>query len=142
MKGLHQMEVDSAHSFIVRKIQKGPIYSPAEYVEKIREARPQKQDKVIYLTHQFIRDHSALKYSSDQANAQVVYRISILQYSQGGALRFKMRFKDDFAELNKPRPQITNITASLHEEQLFIKESKYVDLQHHKEYIPQDCQAF
>lgn len=68
------MEGDSVHSSIERRMRKVPIYSPAGYMEKIKEARSQNPYYVTYLTHEFIRDYSQLKYydSIRPGNAQVI----------------------------------------------------------------------
>lgn len=66
-KGHTQMECDSIHSTIERKLRNKPIYSPQTYVDLIKAARPVRPYSVKYLSHDFFKNFSALKYyTSDQ----------------------------------------------------------------------------
>ena len=54
-KGHTQMEVDAMHSKIERKLKNVPIYSPANYVECFKNARPSQPYELKYVQHDFFQ---------------------------------------------------------------------------------------
>ena len=52
-KGHTQMEVDSVHSVIERKLKTRSIYYPGNYIEVMQEARPAQPYEVIENKHDF-----------------------------------------------------------------------------------------
>ena len=64
-KGHTQMECDSVHSVIERKIWKQPIYVPQMYVDNIKFAKTATPKyKVKYIDHTFFNDYESLYYYS------------------------------------------------------------------------------
>ncbi|KAG8334063.1 hypothetical protein J6590_108696 [Homalodisca vitripennis] len=64
-KGHTQMECDSMHSVIERKLRNREIYSPAGYVEVCKTARLNPRPyKVNYLDHTFFRKYNTLQFVS------------------------------------------------------------------------------
>lgn len=145
-----QMECDSIHSVIERKIRKKPIFVPQDYANKIRGARLQKPYLVKYLEHIFLKDFSTLNYypsirPGSGSGAAVVTDIRILRYLPEGKILFKTHFADDtFENIPKLRssrsqePMRTDTVRSLYASRISIKKSKYQHLQQLKTVLPRD----
>lgn len=70
-RGHTNMEVDSMHSPVERRIKKKPIYLP-QHVDAIISARPNQPMSVKYLSHEFFKDMTKLtNYSSSRIQIEV-----------------------------------------------------------------------
>ena len=152
-KGHTQMECDSVHSTIETKKRGKPIYSPHNYVELMREARPTHKYTVKYLTHEFFSDYKKLTtYSSIRPGVKpgdpVVTDICCLKYVSDGRILYKLRFPEEYRELHKKSTRQTVQTENqiqlprLHASPIPIKSSKFNHLQELKSVIPADYHGF
>ena len=149
-KGHTQMEVDSVHSAIERKLKKKQIYSPAGFVTVIEEARLANSYKVKYVDHKFFSDFSTKNYRSSirpgsRAGDPHVTDLVALKYLPDGNIEYKLDFEKDWANLEQ-RVQ-RNIeresdAPSLYTKRLPISAQKYQHLQQLKSVIPQDYHNF
>ncbi|MES9905049.1 MAG: hypothetical protein ABW168_20530 [Sedimenticola sp.] len=150
-KGHTQMEVDSAHSVIERKLKKKPIYVPYNYVEVMSQARPSQPYKVKYITHEFFGKYSDLQYYSSirpgvRVGDPVVTDIRVLSYNQGGDIMYSCLHGDELQEFpRKAKKQAVEPGQTVerrHAGPLSIKNSKFAHLQQLKAVIPKDFHAF
>lgn len=98
-KGHTQMECDSMHSTIERKLRRQEIFTPAGYVNVCKMARLHpKPYNVTYLDHSFFKDYSTVKYLSSirpgsRQGDPTVADITCIQYLPGLKVRVKTNFK-------------------------------------------------
>lgn len=149
-KGHTQMEVDSVHSVIERKLKHKNIYVPQNYVEAIREACSSHPYQVQHVDHTFFKKYSDLSYYSTirpgtKVGDHVVTDIRAIHYSPIGEVTIKLMFEDDFSDLPR-RARRSEIMCEdppqLHDGQLTIKRSKYQHLKELKSVIPVDYHPF
>lgn len=134
-KGHTQMEVDSAHSLIERKLKNKDIYLPTDYIHICREARPTKPFVVKYLKFDDFLDLTSLKYYSNirpgyKIGDPTVSDIRSLCYDSKGEISYKLNYSDEWKMYTK-RPNLTgNFPISQHyTERLKIKADKFSHLQ-------------
>ncbi|KAK6168332.1 hypothetical protein SNE40_020889 [Patella caerulea] len=150
-KGHTQMEVDSVHSVIERKIKKRPIYSPQNYIDIITSCK--KSYKVYYLSHTFFKEFSSLKTITSIRPGRVtgdpvVTDIRVLKYSPDGSITYKLDYNDEFGDLPRRSRSTSDVSSDentvpqLYPEPLPIKTSKYRHLQELKSVIPVDYHGF
>ncbi|CAG4981288.1 unnamed protein product [Parnassius apollo] len=150
--GHTQMEADSMHATIERKLKNKIIHLPAEYVGVCLGARIHpKPYNVSYLSHDFFKSFGSLQYYKSIRPGKAtgdakVTDIRALQYKKGN-IYFKLRFTDEWQLL--PQRCDRNITPTaieslpdLHENRLKIKNRKFKDLQELKYTIPVDYRDF
>ncbi|CAG5001788.1 unnamed protein product [Parnassius apollo] len=150
--GHTQMEADSMHATIERKLKNKIIHVPAEYVGVCLGARIHpKPYNVSYLSHDFFKSFGSLQYYKSIRPGKAtgdakVTDIRALQYKKGN-IYFKLRFTDEWQLL--PQRCDRNITPTaieslpdLHENRLKIKNRKFKDLQELKSTIPVDYRDF
>ena len=149
-KGHTQMEVDSVHSTIERRLRKRQIYSPANYVEVFKQARQQPYD-VKYVDHNFFMDFAGLKsYDTIRPGSRVgdpvVTDIRCLRYFPEGLIKYKLLYSDEFSEVpkkrNAPTPTGHELLPNLYSAPLKIKDTKFQHLQQLKAVIPKDYHSF
>lgn len=152
-KGHTQMECDSVHALIERKMKNRIIQLPSEYISVIRESRkkPTPLD-VCYLTHEdflnFDEKHSFI-YNSIRpgrgVNDPTVTELRALKYTPDGKIFYKINFDSDYEELPQRNKQ-ANIKSfkfeKLFKERLKIKNSKWLHLQQLKGYLTTDTHGF
>lgn len=139
-KGHTQMECDSMHSTIERKIQGRVINVPADYIQLAKTARKFPRPYTVkYLQHDFFKDFSGQNfYKSIRPGFKVgdptVQDIRALKYNSDGSIDFKVRHSDDFKPL--PARQMKKVKVvpfqalpSLYKGSLKIKKEKYDNLQ-------------
>ena len=114
-KGHTQMEIDSSHSVIERKLKKKNIYVPQNYVQLIESARLSQPYTVHYVDHSFFRKYSILNYYT-----------SIRELPK--------RARNSEANHEDPGP--------LYDKPLAIKKSKFDHLMALKHVIPSDYHPF
>lgn len=148
------MECDSIHSCVERKIKKKSVFVPQNYVDFIREARPEKPYQVKYLDHTFFKDFTTLGHypsirPGSGSGSAVVTDIRILKYLPEGNIQFKLGYTDEiFQDIPKPRatrtrkPEESDTVPNLYRNRISIKKKKYQHLQELKSVVPQDYQSF
>lgn len=148
VKGHSQMECDSVHSTIERRMKNRDIYSPSNYAEIIKEARQKKsQYQVKYINHQFFQDYSQIKYYSSirpgkRVGDSTVNDLRALKYCPAGNIQYKLDFDEDWKSLPQRNNNITGEIKSLYKNSLAIKGDKYNHLQSLKAVIPSDYHGF
>lgn len=150
-KGHTQMEADSVHSVIERKLKNKKIYLPSDYVRVIEEARmnPRPYD-VQYLSHDFFLNFEGINTlksirPGDKAGDPVVHDIRALRYEPDGSIHFKLMLDDEWAPVPMKRKESTNLInapVALYVEKPKISKQKYNHLQELKNVIPTDCWGF
>lgn len=136
-KGHTQMEVDSMHSVIERKIRNKKINMPADYVQICKTACSKKPYKTKYLLHTFFKKCDELKFFTSirpgkTVGSQVVADLKAIKYSTDGVF-YKLRHPEDWqllpVRLNNPAPVIFEKLPQLHNARMNIKTEKYNHLQ-------------
>ena len=153
-RGHTQMECDSVHSCVERKIKKKPIYIPQNYVDFIKEARLGTPYEIQYIDHTFFKDFSGLNYypsirPGSGPGSAVVTDVRILKYLPEGTLQFKVHYSDNiFSDIPRARstrsrdPDATDTVPRLYESSIPIKKTKYQHLQQLKSVLPRDYHSF
>lgn len=151
VKGHTQMECDSTHSLIERKIKNRIINLPSEFVTLFKEARkkPFPLD-VKHLSFDFFKNFNETylqRFSSIRPGKNVgdatVNNLRCLRYDSKGDIYYKLQFNEDYKHLShrntaKPCQELEN----LYNEPLTISETKFKHLQDLKSYIPQDTHYY
>lgn len=153
-KGHTQMEADSMHSTIEKRIRNKDINAPADYVTHCENARLKPFPyKVFYLDHFFFRNFSEIKhYASIRPGRKVgdptVTDIKQLKY-EGGVLRYKLRHTENlWQEYNqrtigqKKQHLNSSLLPVLYGERRKIKKEKYEHLQSLKKSLKADYHYF
>lgn len=151
-KGHTQMEVDSVHAAIERKLRHRDILLPSDYVSVTKEARLKPFPyKVEYLNHTFFKNYDSSQthnYSSirpgNKVNDPTVANICHLLYTPQGIIYYKLDFLDDLQQLPRRPRKITTVMEypNLYSSRLKIQSSKYEHLQQLKSVIPEDTHHF
>lgn len=150
-KGHTQMEVDSVHSVIERKLKNRELFLPSTFAALSKEARlkPRPYDVVI-ADHTFFIDYNIkenLIYDSIRpgrgAGENRVVDIRLLKYKPDGTIEYKLNFEDELQPLpRRPKKIALAVERILYSAPLPISESKYNHLQELKQVIPRDCHEF
>lgn len=152
-KGHTQMEVDSVHSVVERKLKNVEIFLPSQYASITKEARKHPSPyQVFQPDYTFFKDYSLKEYQiydsippGRSAGDDCIVDLRVLKYNPNGTIEFKKHFKDDFCPLpRRPKPisAVVNNVPPLYSSRLPIFESKYQHLQQLKSVIPADCHLF
>ncbi|CAG4931564.1 unnamed protein product [Parnassius apollo] len=150
--GHTQMEADSMHATIERKLKNKIIHVPAEYAGVCLGARKQpKPYNVSHLTHKFYKSFESVQFYKSirpgkaKEDAKVT-DIRALQYKTGN-IYFKLRFTDEWQLL--PQRRNENITVKpieslpdLHRSRLKINSRKFNDLQELKNTLSSDYRDY
>lgn len=153
-RGHTQMEIDSAHSVIERKLKNKEIYCPAEYVSIIKSARknPSPYD-VKYLDYKFFKNYASLGLVSSirpgsKAGDPTVNEIRCIRYHPDGNVEFKLSHDDAWSVLPIGRrsqrlsKESEKDIPSLYRHPLKVKLQKWKHLQDLKSVIPEDYHSF
>ncbi|CAH1099616.1 unnamed protein product [Psylliodes chrysocephalus] len=149
--GHTQMECDSMHSTIERKLRNQEIYTPAGYLSACKSARRHpKPYSVEYLRHTYFKDYSKLSFFTSirpgvRVGDATVNNLCALKYTNEGLLYFKTNFNHDWLQLikrNNKQVTGTEEIPQLYNAPLAIKKSKYEHLQDLKKEIPHDFHLF
>ena len=139
-QGHTQMEVDSVHSVIEKKLRGREVFFPGDYVQAMKEARPTKPYIVKELSYDFAKDFSQLKFLDSirpgrKAGEPLVHQLRALRYLPTGKVDFKIDFSDEYTELpQRVRPfNDTWEIRQLHMQRLKIKQTKFQHLQQLKQ---------
>lgn len=148
-KGHTQMECDSVHACIERKLKNREIELPSDYVKASREARRNPEPyEVIQLSYNFFKDYSRSEYhrypSIRPDKDHVITDIKALNYDPNGNIRYKLDFSHEYQDLPS-RPKVIAPVLNFpqqHKARLPITEKKWKDLQAIKGVISQECHSF
>lgn len=150
------MEADNVHSTLEHYF-KAPIYSPGDYISRMRIARTKQPYNIKVIDYTFFLNFDALcslksLRPGKNAGDKVVTNICKLLYTKEGTIFYKTSFSDDWAILHeqntfkKTRASIKNIheqeASQLYKQPLPISVSKYNDLQSLNPVIEKDHHAF
>lgn len=153
-KGHTQMEVDSVHSSIERKLKNCPIYLPRDFARFTEQASVKGNYEVKQLSFDFVKNFgnkSNLVYDSIRPGRKpgdpVVTDIKVIKYQPNGKIKVKLNsFKSEFIDLpqRKKLAKVPSLTEfeQLHDSPLKISKRKWNDLQELKKVIPADCHSF
>ncbi len=165
IKGHTQMEGDSVHACIERKIRHRSINVPSDYCRFISEARIKKPYKVKYLDFNFFKSFEGIKFvnslrppvssSSSTDKRPKVVDIRCLKYCPSGEILYKLDFAKNFELLRQPRtrskskhaavpPKFTPFQElpALYTAKLKISKEKYEHIQSLLPTIPHDHHLF
>lgn len=159
-KGHTQMECDSAHAKIEKKLKNKSVYLPIDYVNYTKEARKpvkiankliKKPFDAIYLSYDFFKnfnDDQLIRFNSIRPgkgkNDPTVSELRSLIYLPNGDVKFKINFDDEYTDIPcrikkygcKREPN------RLHSGPLPIQSNKWKHLQELKKVIPQEYHFF
>lgn len=127
--GHTQMEVDSVHGCIERKLKGREIKLPSDYVNITKEARKNPCPyEALELEFDFFKDYTnSLRYKSIRPgrnkNDPTVMDIKVIAYSPDGIIKVQ-------------------VYPPLYTERCKINKSKWLHLQELKSVIPRDCHQF
>ncbi|KAB0793756.1 hypothetical protein PPYR_13376 [Photinus pyralis] len=153
-KGHTQMECDSMHSTIERKLRRRTINVPADYVSLCKLARKNpKPYHVSYLDHTFFKDYSKLNLIKSirpgyKVGDPTVNNLRALKYNSDGQIEFKIKHSEEYEvmpmrlkkNLNKGVPN--NSLPALYSEPLKIKNEKFEHLMFLKKSLEKDYHNF
>nr|CAI5838723.1 unnamed protein product [Callosobruchus analis] len=151
-KGNTQMESNSTHSLIERRLKGKYIYLPTDYINIIKDARrkPFSLD-VEYLSHSFFlnyEDPNCKRYNSirpgNKKNDLKVNDLKCLKYESTGEIHFKSSYTESYVLLpQRQKPIDVNYTPKgLYEGRLKIKKKKWNHLQQFKGVMTTDVHFF
>ncbi|XP_067283020.1 uncharacterized protein [Pseudorasbora parva] len=147
-KGHTQMECDSVHSVIERRLRNQEIYVPAQYIALMKSARSKPSPyEVKYVDHNFFQDFTKLSLCESihpgiKLCDPPVHDIRAIRYNINGTMDYKIQHSADWTPFSKRQLQHTTSVTPLYTECLKIKEMKYRHLQDLKEVIPKDFHSF
>lgn len=121
-KGHTQMEVDSVHSVIERKLKNREIFLPSQYATITKEARKVPSPyEVITPDYTFFKDFGCKDYLIYESirpgrgtGDHCVIDIKALRYNPNGIIEYKLHFSDDFVPLPRRPRKITCLINSTH----------------------------
>jgi hypothetical protein len=152
LKGHTQMEVDSMHSCIEKKVRNFKVNISADYVTLCQVARTHPRPyNVEYLTHQFFKKIDNVKfYNSIRPGRTVgdatVTDIKAIKYTENGEIFYKLRHTGNWDRLNQRFKELPachfNDLPPLYTERKKIKAEKFKHLQCLKESLLQDYHSF
>ncbi|CAG9788155.1 unnamed protein product [Diatraea saccharalis] len=148
--GHTQMEVDSVHACIERKLKKKEIKLPSDYVSITREAREKPTPyEAIDLTYDFFRDYTKpLRYNSIRPGRMkhdpTVTDIKVISYHPSGIIKVKLDFSEELKDLPQRPKQFDAVQSypPLFTARCCISKTKWLHLQELKSVIPKDCHYF
>lgn len=151
-KGHTQMEADSVHATIEKKIKNKQIYLPSDYTRLTLEARQTPQPyEVKSVNYTFCKNYGeSMVYPSirpgKSAGDPQVTDIKSMKYTADGIIQVKLDFSEDFIDLpiRRKRPAVKSLITipQLHSRKIPIKKQKWLHLQQLKQVIPADCHLF
>lgn len=144
--GHTQMEVDSIHSSIERKLPPHrEIYIPGDYINIMKSARKDPYN-VIFLNFTDFIKYDGGKYSSirpgNKKGDPVVTDICALQYLPEGKIKYRLNFEHAYEYLPRRLSNIGMTTSALYTSNLPIDLTKFIHLQEMKPLIPNDYHPF
>lgn len=150
-RGHTQMECDSVHSAIERKLTNREIHLPCDYVSATREARASNPYEVIQIDYNFVKnyaDTSTWLYKTirpgRRAGDPTVTDIRAILYNKEETIKVKLHFDQEWSVLpQRPKGFNNHFSYSpLHTNMIPIAASKYQHLQELKQILPSECHNF
>lgn len=154
-KGHTQMEADSIHSTIERKLKNIDINVPADYVGVCLKARKFPSPyKVKYLDYTFFKDFGSIKFLTSLRPGRtvgdpLVTHIRAIKYSPNGTVHYKLRHSEGYMKLCNQRNSVKTCCAqsveklpNLYGKPISIKKNKFEHLQSLKRSLPEDYHPF
>lgn len=148
-KGHTQMECDSIHVFIERKLKNREVYVPGWFVQLCKSAKLKDPYKVHYISFDFFKKYSVLNnYTSirpgNTTQDPKVTDIRCLAYKVDGSIDYKTNYKDNWVQLpRRVKKQEDTITIpQLYQEPKKIKREKFNHLLELTKFIPADFRPF
>ncbi|XP_031338517.1 uncharacterized protein LOC116167318 [Photinus pyralis] len=141
-KGHSQMEVDSVHSTIERRLKNRDIYLPTDYIAVCKEARNRNPYNVKYMKYTDFRDYSKVKYYSSirpgrKPGDPQVNQVHCFMYSPEGIINYKLQYKDEWQVLPTRSHLDQYEVTQLYDTKQNIKQDKFNHLQHLKQVLDQ-----
>lgn len=152
-RGHTQMECDSVHSCVERKLKNRIIQLPSDYLKATLESRRKpKPYEAFMVDHTFFKDFSKrefLRYSSIRPGKKVddptVTDLKQIKYTSNGTIEIKISFDETgWSPLPMRSKSFLPIRhyPNLHSKMLPISDKKYKHLQSLKNILTADCHAF
>nr|CAH7748643.1 unnamed protein product [Callosobruchus chinensis] len=151
-KGHTQMECDSMHSTIERRLKKKIINVPADYVEVCELARLHPRPYVVeYLDYSFFKNFEPMQIINSirpgrSSNDPAVTDIRGLRYNDDGSIMFKLRHSEEWSPLpcrfNKKAIIAYDELPQLYKTPIPIKKEKYQHLIAIKMSLKKDYHGF
>lgn len=153
-KGHTQMQCDSMHSTIERRVRNKNIYCPKNYVLAALKARKKPRAYVVnYLDHSYFKNFDSLNFYSsirpgrNKVGEPVVTDLRCIKYLPNGKIEYKLSYSsDNWKVLPQTRNNIPNIPLDklpqLYDAPIKITGQKYKHLQELKTVIPAKYHAF
>jgi len=153
-RGHTQMECDSVHSCIERKLKNREIHLPSDYYKASLEARKRPGPyEVIMLDFSFFKDYTRLenlRYTSIRPGRKphdpTVTDLRTLEYNpSSGDIKYKTSFDDSISQPLPIRPKSIEVVdeyPALHTARIPISDVKWNHLQQLKSVLPADCHHF
>jgi len=153
-KGHTMMEADNVHSTLEHYF-KSPIYSPGDYISRMRLARCNQPYKINVLEYSFFKNYddvcslTSLR-PGKKTGDKVVTDICKIQYTHEGEILYKTEFEDGWTKLpEQKKVKITRRTViesqtltNLYNAPLPISDTKFKDLQSLKPVIDKEYHPF
>lgn len=150
--GHTQMEADSVHAQIEKKIKNKPIHLPSDYIRFTKEAKVNNPYEVKEVSYDFIKNYGqkeTQKYTSirpgKKAFDPTVNDIKAIKYSPDGIIRVKLEFDHTYIELpTRGKRNVYKLSdfPQLRQSPIKLCARKWSDLQQLKSVIPKDCHLF
>lgn len=139
-KGHTQMEVDSVHSTIERRLKNRDIYLPHDYIAVCKEARRGQPYNVRYMSYRDFKDFKNIQFYPSirpgrKPGEPLVTDVCSYKYSPTGEILYKINFTDNYKALLKRTTVSNKISLDiplLYKSQPKIKKEKYDHLQNLK----------
>ncbi len=148
-KGHTQMEVDSVHATIERKINSRTIYLPQDYTDLIQSARvKEKPYEVQYMSNEDFMDYSKFRaYKSIRPGHKTsdphVTDLRQIKYNPDGTLDYKLDHRENWKQLGKKvRVDSSTTFPKLFSGRLPITKRKFEDLQDLLHVLPESHHLF
>ncbi|KAJ8981068.1 hypothetical protein NQ317_007204 [Molorchus minor] len=146
-KGHSQMEVDSVHSTIEKRLKNRDIYLPTDYIAVCREARAKNPYRVKYLQYSDFQDYSKVRFYGSvrpgiRAGDPQVTNVHCFVYLPEGLIQYKLNYTDDYKNLPRRAKVGEYPVTQLYKSQQKIKDEKYNHLQQLKKVLDQQFWQF
>lgn len=152
-KGHTQMEADSMHSTIERKLKNKEISVPAQYVDVCKAARKNPRPYVVkYLDHTFFKRFDQHHFYGSirpgrNTGDPCVNNIKAIRYSPEGNIQYNLCFLDEWSQLpHRKNKHMSAVSLDqfppLHTNRLPVKKTKFEHLQSLKSTMKADYHTF
>lgn len=154
-KGHTQMECDSMHSMIEKRLRNQDIYSPSGYLDACKHARRNPRPYIVKrLHHNFFRNYSKAPCSfykslrpGNKAGDPMVIDMRAIRYNPNETIEYKLRHSDGWSLLpqrkqrNAKKCPIVEVP-KLNDQRLKIRKEKWQHLQQLKCVLEQEFHYF